>query len=217
MKKVYLFVLSLFMMLPIVTAENNKLYFTEDGDRLYYDTDSFNKDVFISNQNMVPGKEYKDVLIIENNTTTAYSLYLKSKNVEQSELSDKLIDSIDMKIYLDGELIYEGNARGLDYTNKGINLQDAILIGKYNKNKTSKLEIYTTLNSSYDYVEGVVVGKVDWEFYASYGDEVIPIVPDTRVKNSKEKTNLILLTSIALISLILYSVIRQAQKKSKNL
>jgi hypothetical protein len=128
MKKVYLFVLSLFMMLPIVTAENNKLYFTEDGDRLYYDTNSFNKDVFISNQNMVPGKEYKDVLIIENNTTTAYSLYLKSKNVEQSELSDKLIDSIDMKIYLDGELIYEGNARGLDYTNKGINLQDAILI-----------------------------------------------------------------------------------------
>jgi hypothetical protein len=94
MKKVYLFVLSLFMMLPIVTAENNKLYFTEDGDRLYYDTNSFNKDVFISNQNMVPGKEYKDVLIIENNTTTAYSLYLKSKNVEQSELSDKLIDSI---------------------------------------------------------------------------------------------------------------------------
>ena len=34
MKKVYLFVLSLFMMLPIVTAENNKLYFTEEGDRL---------------------------------------------------------------------------------------------------------------------------------------------------------------------------------------
>lgn len=179
MKKMKLLIIMFLLMIIDVHAATNKLYFTEKDDRLYYDTDSFDEAIFMHHDDMVPGKVYVDELLIENKTKTTYNLYLKVNNVEQDELADELIDNIEMEIYLDDELIYNGYARGLDYSGSGINLQDAILIGKYKRNSESKLTVYTKLSDEYTNINNRAIGQIEWEFYASYEKQVIPVIPDT--------------------------------------
>ena len=120
MKRLFILMAVMLFLAIDINAYNNKLYFTEKDDRLYYDTDSFDDSVFMHHLDMLPGKTFIDELTIENKTKTPYSLYLKVKNVEQDELADELIDNIEMEIYLDNVLIYEGYARGLEYSDNGV-------------------------------------------------------------------------------------------------
>lgn len=179
MKRLFILMAVMLFLAIDVNAYNNKLYFTEKDDRLYYDTDSFDDSVFMHHLDMLPGKTFIDELTIENKTKTPYSLYLKVKNVEQDELADELIDNIEMEIYLDNVLIYEGYARGLDYSDNGVDLQNAILIGEYKTNSESKLTVYTKLSESYSNINNDSLGQIEWEFYASYENAVIPVLPNT--------------------------------------
>lgn len=179
MKRLFILMAVMLFLAIDVNAYNNKLYFTEKDDRLYYDTDSFDDSVFMHHLDMLPGKTFIDELTIENKTKTPYSLYLKVKNVEQDELADELIDNIEMEIYLDNVLIYEGYARGLDYSDNGVDLQNAILIGEYKTNSESKLKVYTKLSESYSNINNDSLGQIEWEFYASYENAVIPVLPNT--------------------------------------
>lgn len=179
MKRLFILMAVMLFLAIDVNAYNNKLYFTEKDDRLYYDSDSFDDSVFMHHLDMLPGKTFIDELTIENKTKTPYSLYLKVKNVEQDELADELIDNIEMEIYLDNVLIYEGYARGLDYSDNGVDLQNAILIGEYKTNSESKLKVYTKLSESYSNINNDSLGQIEWEFYASYENAVIPVLPNT--------------------------------------
>lgn len=162
-----------------VSALNNKLYFTEKDDRLYYDSDSFDKSIFMQHHDMIPGRKYTDELTIENKTSITYSLYLKVNNVDQDMLADELIDNTIMDVYLDDVLIYSGYARGLDYNDSGANLQDAILIGKFKKNANSKLVVETRLAEDYTNINNDSIGRIEWEFYASYDKKVTEVTPNT--------------------------------------
>ena len=203
MKKLNLLIIMFLLMIIDVHAATNKLYFTEKDDRLYYDTDSFDETIFMHHDDMVPGKVYVDELLIENKTKTTYNLYLKVNNVEQDELADELIDNIEMEIYLDDELIYNGYARGLDYSNSGINLQDAILIGKYKINSKSKLIVYTKLSDEYANINNRAIGQIEWEFYASYEKQVIPVIPDTG-DNIFQYVATLVISSLLFIALIMF-------------
>lgn len=180
MKKTIMFLILVFFASPfMVRAIENKLYFTGSGDRLYYNTDLYDEDIFMHHTDMVPGGSYEDELIIANNTRTTYKLYMRALIREQSEVAIDLLKNIEMTIYLDGKLLYDGYADGLDYTSSGINLQNSIYIGEYGTDKVSKVVVKTRLNPEYSNTENDEFSYVDWEFVANYEDDLIVINPDT--------------------------------------
>jgi len=215
MKKIIFTIIMITLVIINVEGKTNKLEFTEGEERLYYDTDAFEEEIFMSYDDMIPGKVYTEELIIENKTKTTYKLYLKVVEVEQEELAEELIDNIEMDIYLDNELIYSGYARGLDYKKEGVNLQEAILIGEYKPGKESELVVKTKLSESYTNTNNTSIGEIDWEFYGSYisgaGEEVKPIIPETSDSIAKY---IVILSSSAIVLLTILMIVYK--KKEKN-
>lgn len=179
MKKILTIFILMAMCIVPVFAKENKLYFTSSGDRLFYKTDLYDENVFMKHYDMIPGRLYTDELVIENSTLYDYKLYLKVKEKDQSELADELLDNIIMSIYLDDQLLYEGKARGLDYSNSGVNLQNALFIGEYSSKTSGKIVVNTKLAEEYSNINNDAYASIDWEFYASYEDLVLPVNPDT--------------------------------------
>ena len=170
MKK-FILLISLFVFGIIsVQAKENKLYFTEDNNRLYYDSKLIDENVFMKHIDMTPGENFTDELYIENGTNTKYTLYFKVVPREQSAEANELLDNIVMRIKLDDKIIYEGKATGLDYTDQGINLQNAILLGEFTPSKNSKMVVETKLSENYDNTEFSDFSYIDWSFYAQYYD-----------------------------------------------
>ena len=175
MKKFILFISLLILFTPQVYAKENKLYFTESDNHLYYESSLLDENLFMNHTDMVPGDSYKDELIIENGTDTKYTLYLKVLSKEQSSDADELLENIFMKITLDDKVIYDGKATGLDYTNQGIDLQKAILLGDFTPSKKSKMVVETKLSENYDNTEFSDSLYIDWSFYAQYGNNNQPV------------------------------------------
>lgn len=186
MKKVLVLILLLVFITPVYAREN-RLYFTESDERIYYESKLIDEDYFLKHTDMVPGESFRDELVIENGTKTKYTLYFKVVPREQSKESNELLENILMKISIDGEVIYEGNALGVDYTEDGINLQEAVLLGDFQADKESKMIVETTLSKEYSNTEYRELSYIDWAFYAQYEDsdpEEIVKIPDTGIGGS---------------------------------
>ena len=83
MKKIVLFISFFVFSILSVQAKENKLYFTEENDRLYYESKLIDEDVFMKHIDMTPGENFTDELLIENGTNTKYTLYFKIVPREQ--------------------------------------------------------------------------------------------------------------------------------------
>ena len=90
MKKMIFVISCLISFIPLVSAESNRLYFTEDKKGLVYDTDYFDEKIFMHHDDMYPNKSYRDVLDIENGTDNECKLYFKIVQPEQDELAKEL-------------------------------------------------------------------------------------------------------------------------------
>lgn len=212
MKKFILFISLLLLIVSPVYAKENKLYFTESDNRLYYESKLLNEDVFMKHTDMVPGNSYRDELIIENGTNTKYTLYFKALPRKQSKEADELLESIMMKMTLDGKVIYEGTATGLDYNEQGIDLQKAILLGDFIPSKNSKMIVETKLSENYDNTEYSGFSYIDWIFYAQSDNSKPPveiIVSPNTMKNSFPFT----IVFSVFIVLIGFGIIKSAYKK----
>ena len=128
---------------------------------------------------MLPGSSYTDELIIENGTSTTYRLFFKVIEKNQSDVSNNLLDYINMKIYLDDSLIYDGKVKGLDYNNNGVNLQEAIEIGDFPGGRRAVMKAETTLSTDYNNPEDNDFSEIDWQFYAEYDEKEEP-TPDSK-------------------------------------
>lgn len=179
MKKIIFTFITIFLGILSVMASTNKLYFASTGNRLYYDSDLFNKNLFLYHVDMLPGKTYQDELLIENKTNTEYILYLKIKENNDSDLARELLDNIIMTIYLDNKIIYEGYASGVDYVINDRNVNDSIYIGNYKKGEEQKLTVETTLKKEYSNTENTALSSIEWEFFAYYDKDMDVINPDT--------------------------------------
>lgn len=212
MKKFVLFISLFALSFLSVQAKENKLYFTEDNNRLYYDSKLIDENVFMKHIDMTPGENFTDELLIENGTNTKYTLYFKVVPREQSAEADELLENIIMKIKLDEEIIYEGKATGLDYTEQGIDLQKAILLGDFTSSKNSKMVVETKLSENYDNTELNEFSYIDWSFYAQYDDSKPPveiIVSPNTMRNSFPYT----IVFSAIIILIGIGIVKSAYKK----
>lgn len=183
MKRFILFLIILTITLP-VNAKDNRLYFSEENKRLYFESSLLDKNIFINHLDMTPGTEYNDKLIIENSSNKDYTLYFKVEVKEQNENALELLDNILMKIYINDDLIYDGKSTGIDYNVNGINLQDAIKIGVIPKNSKVNLVATTKLDEEYSNVDYNDYSYVDWNFYAEYDDSIDVIVPRTDLNQS---------------------------------
>jgi len=212
MKKFVLFISLFALSVLSVQARENKLYFTEENNRLYYESKLIDEDIFMKHIDMTPGESFTDELLIENGTNTKYTLYFKVVPREQSAEADELLENIIMKIKLDKEIIYEGKATGLDYTEQGIDLQKAILLGDFTPSKNSKMVVETKLSENYDNTELNEFSYIDWSFYAQYDDSKPPveiIVSPNTMRNSFPYT----IVFSAIIILIGIGIVKSAYKK----
>ncbi len=229
MKKVIFSIICLFLLAGIVSAkDDNKLYFTDKGDRLYYDTTLYDEDLFISNLDMVPGKEYRDELLIKNQSSVKYRLYLKINDIEENPDARELLENINMIILVDDIEIYNGTAHGLTYykgsdgysldvpekpkpkpetPSEDVDLKDAMYVGDYDANKMSKMVVITKLNEDYSNTKNTNISHVEWGFVAEYGDELLPINPDTSMEHSFNVYYLLILLMV--IGSILFLIIRK--------
>lgn len=191
-----------------VYAEN-KLYFTDEGDRLYYDTDQIDKELFMNHQDMVPGSSYTDELLIENGSTTDYTLFFKVKEREQSATASAFLDEVAMKIYLDDVLVYDGFAKGLDYNLNGVNLQEVIKIGTSKANETHKIRVETSLSKEFSDISDRDASYIDWEFYAQYEEKVIPIEPNPNTGDKITQTFILFGVSLLAIVILLFIIMKK--------
>ena len=209
MKKIiYVILLSILLILPVYAREN-KLYFTNSNDRLYYDASLYDDTYFMKHVDMIPGSSYTDTLLIENHTKYDYKLYMRVKNREQSELAKELLENIKMDIYLSGELLYEGFANGQDYN--GTDLTNTIFIGEYKSNSEGELIVNTKLIDEYSNTENDEISLVDWEFIAEYNELVIPINPDTNT--NAHNTIKIIVLSLSILFILLLILIFGIEKR----
>ena len=174
MKKIITFLLLFFLIISPVNALENKLYFTEEDGQLYYQSSLIDEKVFLKHLDMMPGDTFRDELIIENGTEEAHELYFKVIPVDNDSNVRDLFDHLTMKIYLDDELIYDGFVRGLDYSNTGVNLQDVVLLGKFEPEDRSVMVVETKLLESYGSTKVYGNSKIDWTFYADYRKDPDP-------------------------------------------
>lgn len=212
MKKFVLFISLFALSVLSVQARENKLYFTEENNRLYYESKLIDEDIFMKHIDMTPGESFTDELLIENGTNTKYTLYFRVVPRNQSAEADELLENIIMKIKLDEEIIYEGKATGLDYTEQGIELQKAILLGNFTPSKNSKMVVETKLSENYDNTELNEFSYIDWSFYAQYDDSKPPveiIVSANTMRNSFPYT----IVFSAIIILIGIGIVKSAYKK----
>lgn len=171
MKKILLILGILFISISNVYAKDNRLYFIEDNDKLYYDSKSFDEKLFMNHTDMLPGEMYTDELILENSSKKTYTLYFKVKERQQSEEADSFLNYIDMNIYLDNELIYSGNIKGINY--EDVNLKNAIKLLDIKPNQISNMKVETYLDPSYDNYNNTTNSYIDFEFYSQYDKEEI--------------------------------------------
>ena len=212
MKKFVLFISLFALSVLSVQARENKLYFTEENNRFYYECKVIDEDIFMKHIDMTPGESFTDELLIENGTNTKYTLYFRVVPRNQSAEADELLENIIMKIKLDEEIIYEGKATGLDYTEQGIELQKAILLGNFTPSKNSKMVVETKLSENYDNTELNEFSYIDWSFYAQYDDSKPPveiIVSPNTMRNSFPYT----IVFSAIIILIGIGIVKSAYKK----
>lgn len=181
MKKIIslMLIISIFSITSVFAEEKNRIYISSKDKELYYDNDEFDEDIFLHHLDLLPGQEFEDELYIENESIFPFELYLKVIEKEQDELQNELLDNILMTIYLEDEIIYEGKVKGEDYLENGVDLQDSIYLGNYDKNASKKLRVVTMLDKEYSNTENNELAEIDWEFYAIVDDEIKVINPGT--------------------------------------
>lgn len=214
MKKISAIIIIILISIIGVRAESHKITFEEVNHKLVYYSDLYN-DKFMSHLDMIPGNTYTDSLMIENDTSTNYTIFLKIETIDQSVDAEELLDNIMMKLYLDDKIIYNGKAKGLDYRNEGINLQDAIMLKTLNKNEKSLLRADIELLPEYSNKENREISYINWVFYAQY-DKDNPIKIDGVPKTDSNNYVLIIIGVIVFLAGIIVLVFTNKRKKLKN-
>lgn len=214
MKKyiIYLLVIGLFFISTPVNAKTNKISIYEDDNRLYY-SNSNNDNIFIDHDNMTPGVEYEDYLKIENNSKKDNELYLQFVDSNNSSISSSLLDYIELKLYLDDELIYYGSARGVNYDTNGINLDDVVKIKTIKSGDVSKLKVVSKLADEYSLDKGLDSSDLEWHFYTIMNDEVVEIENGVKTKDNIKSYVVVF---IAALSSIVFVTVNNKRKRESN-
>lgn len=224
MKKLLAMLLMGLLIATPVFAEENvvSIVETDDGKIVYNAADGFNER-FMVHEGMVPGGEtYTDYLTVKNDTSKGYEVFFKITSENNSAKASNLIDHIEMKIYIDDNLFYDGKARGLDYRSQGIDLTDAVLIQYFDPGQSVTMKIETYLDTAYSDIDNPDTSRTHWHFYITDGTEPDPddpITPDEVPPNPHTEDDfspLFIILLGASIALFIFITIREYAEKSKR-
>lgn len=161
------------------SASVKKLFFTEKNGIMTYEPyrdESGNIEGgnwFMSFTNMAPGGVYKDKLLIENNCRSKdFKLYMKIiPRDNQTVLQDELLKKIEMNIYYKDQLLYHGDATGIQMPDsKDVDMQNLVPLGIFRGGEEEeirvelKLDPQLGLNDDGTYKYADILTKIDWQF-----------------------------------------------------
>lgn len=168
MKKILLVIIMLFLSISVVKAKDNKLSISSIDNKLYYDSSKFDSEIFMHHLDMIPGNEFSDELVIENETKYTFNLYLKIKKRNNNEL----LDYLSMKIYLNDLLIYNGDMLGTSNESGSVKLSNYYLVGTFTPNRVAKIRVETKFSDEYSNMSNEDPLIIDWSFYAETFDDL---------------------------------------------
>lgn len=158
---------SIIIATPVFAEEKNRVYVYEKDEKIYYDSKQFD-DRFMVHENMVPGDSYSDTLVVENGTSYEHDIYFKIELDETNTANAKdLLDYISMKVYINDKLLYDGKAKGEDYTSKGVDLTDAVFIKRFAAHESVSMRVETHFDENFEDLENHDVAHTHWHFYLS--------------------------------------------------
>ena len=189
MKKILVALLaSIFIAAPVFAEENVVSIVNEDGKIVYNAADGFDER-FMYHEGIVPGGEtYTDYLTVRNDTSSNFIVYFKITTEGNTVKANELIDYINMKIYIDDAIFYDGKARGLDYRSQGVNLTDAVEIREFAAGDAVTMKIETSLDASYEDINNHDTSKTHWHFFI-LGDDVPEPDPEDPVEPEEVPPN----------------------------
>lgn len=170
MKKMIFTLILLLISISSVSAKENRLILIEQNNKIYYDRNVFDRDYFMKFDGMLPNGKYHDELLIENNTNKKVTLYFKIEEKEQSDEQNELLDNLFMKLYLDNNLIYDGQVKGFDYNLNGVNLQNVVFLKELSQSDSLKFNVDLYLDPKYANKNMDDYARVDWIFYVQQMD-----------------------------------------------
>ena len=216
MKKIFAILLaSVFIATPVFAEEKNKVYIFEKDEKIYYDSSSFD-DQFMVHEDIIPGDSFSDSLVVENGTSKEHDIYLKIESDDNSLKASSLLDYLNMKIYINDSLYYDGKAKGLDYRDKGVDLTDAVLIKHFAAGEKVTMKVDTHLDENYEDIENHDVAHTHWHFYlAENPDEPIPPTPRTNDDFSPWYFVILGVSGALLIAVIVYEIVQHKKDKKK--
>lgn len=131
-----------------------------------------NADDFFENfPYLMPGDEYSDSIVFENDSNVDVIIYFHTEDIDDSELLDKIQLKITTVINGETVVVYDGFLRATD-------LQDDIVLGVIPAGKTGdfnfEISVPAELNNKYT----IESSAVKWVF-STESDEIIPFEPDS--------------------------------------
>lgn len=219
MKKIFVALLaSIIIATPVFAAEKNKVFVYEQDEKIYYDSKQFD-DRFMVHENMVPGDSYSDELVVENGTSYEHDIYFKiALDDANTENAKDLLDYIDMKVYVNDALFYNGKAKGKDYRCEGVDLTDAVLIKRFAAHESVSMRVETHFDESYEDIDNNDTAHTHWLFYLSdQPEKPEEITPNPRTNDDFSPWHFVIfgVSGAVLIVVIVYEVIQKKKDKKK--
>lgn len=221
-KLVVSLLMGLLIAAPAFAVEENTVTIIESNGQIVYNAADGFDERFMVHEGMVPGGEtYTDYLTIKNDTSKGYEVYFKITSDNNSAKASNLIDHIEMKIYIDDTLFYDGKARGLDYRSQGVDLTDAVQIQFFNPGQSVRMKIESYLDTAYSDIDNPDTSRTRWHFYVTgetEPDPDDPIEPEEVIPNPHTEDNFspffIVLLGTSLAFLIILTL-RERSAKNK--
>ena len=205
-------VASLLIAVPVFAVDENTVTIRESDGKIVYDASDGLNDRFMVHTDMTPGGEtYTDYLRVKNDTSKDYDVFFKITAENNTIKAENLIEHIEMKIYLDGVLYYDGKARGLDYRSQGIDLTDAVKLKNFAAGESVLMKVETFLDAGYEDINNPDTSRTHWHFYVSdekEPDPDDPVKPDEVIPNPRTEDSFspvffgILVGSLALLIIV---------------
>lgn len=223
MKKLYIclgFVLSVFIlcfMTKVEASEVKGFYFSAEDGKLVWKPVKEGENFFLNIKNMVPGGEYSETMTIENKSKKTFDLFLKAIPKQNSEKQKRLLELMEMKVYNNNSLIYDGNLSGKKYDNSISDLTSSLSLGRFDFGKQTEVIFNLKLNEATGIVYSDLMTGIDWEIKATeiVDDKpiVVPVVtPKTGV--GSDLYSMLFLCGISLgLVLVLYIAIKIKKRK----
>ena len=219
MRKIFaILIASIIIATPVFADEKNKVYVYEKDEKIYYDSKQFD-DRFMVHENMIPGDSYSDELVVENGTSYEHDIYFKiALDDANTENAKDLLDYIDMKVYVNDALFYNGKAKGKDYRNEGVDLTDAVLIKRFAAHESVSMRVETHFDENYEDIENRDVARTHWLFYLSdQPEKPEEITPNPRTNDDFSPWYFVVfgVSGAVLVVVVVYWVVQKKKDKKK--